>query len=111
MNKTMRELGRRGWKGPTDTTTITKEEFRDHFKGVSEERFENTPKEIEAAVNEDISNTERAQIWNDFLEETPSREEILTEMKKMKDSAPGQDGVRLGMLLKGGEEIISRVVD
>ena len=111
--KTMRELGRRGWKGPTDTTTITKEEFRDHFKGVSEERFENTPEEIEAAVNEveDISNTERAQIWNDFLEETPSREEILTEMKKMKDSAPGQDGVRLGMLLKGGEEIISRVVD
>ncbi len=52
MYKLMKELGRRGWKGNTDATTITKEEFRDHFKGVSENRFENTPEEIEEAVNQ-----------------------------------------------------------
>ena len=113
MYKLMKELGRRGWKGNTDATTITKEEFRDHFKGVSENRFENTPEEIEEAVNEideTMFNTDEAELWNDMLEETPQREEIIKEMKKMRDSAPGRDGVRLGMLLKGGEEIINRVV-
>ena len=112
MYKIMKELGRRGWKGKTDTTNITKEEFRDHFKGVSEERFENLPEEIEAVneIDKTMYNTEEAEEWNEMLEETPQREEILKEMKKMRDSAPGKDGVRLGMLLKGGEEIISRVV-
>ena len=112
MYRTLKELGRRGYKGATDRTTITKEEFRDHFKAVSENRFENTPQEIEEAVNEgeDLREDETARVWNDMLEQTPEREEILEEMKKMRDSAPGKDGVRLIMLMKGGEEVISRVV-
>ena len=52
MYRTLKELGRRGYKGATDRITITKEEFRDHFKAVSEKRFENTPQEIEEAVKE-----------------------------------------------------------
>ncbi len=102
MDRTLKELGRRGYKGVTDRTTITKEEFRDHFKAVSENRFENTPQEIEKAVNkvEDLSENETARVWNDMLEQTPEREEIVEEMKKMRDSAPGRDGVRLIMLMK-----------
>ena len=112
MYRTLKELGRRGYKGATDRTTITKEEFRDHFKAVSENRFENTPQEIEEAVNEceDLREDETAREGNDMLEQTPEREEILEEMKKMRDSSPGKDGVRLIMLMKGGEEVISRVV-
>ena len=112
MYKVLKDLGRRDWKGPTDSTTITKEEFREHFKKVSEERFENTPDEIERAVNRvtDISNTDRAREWSEMLEATPEREEILTEMRKMRDSAPGEDGVRLIMLMKGGEEVTERII-
>ena len=97
MYKVLKELGRRGWKGPTDTNTITTEEFRDHFKKVSEHRFENTPEEIQEAVDEivDISDTERSREWSDMLEQTPEREEIVAEMKKMKESAPGREELRL----------------
>ncbi len=113
MYKLLKDLGRRGYKGPTDTTTITKEEFRDHFKQVSEQRFENTPEEIEEAVREveDIRDKEENVLYNEMLDEIPSREEILTEMKKMRDSAPGKDGVRLIMLQKGGAEITDRVIE
>jgi 2-oxoglutarate dehydrogenase complex dehydrogenase (E1) component-like enzyme len=45
--KTLRELGKRGWKGPEQSTRITTAEFRDHFQQVSKDRFENTPEEIE----------------------------------------------------------------
>jgi hypothetical protein len=38
MYRVLKDLGRRGWKGKADTTTITKEEFRDHFKAVSERK-------------------------------------------------------------------------
>ena len=36
-----------------------------------------------------------------MLEDIPSAKEIVTQIKRMKDSAPGQDGVRLSYLLKG----------
>ena len=112
MYKVLKDLGKREWKGQTDSTTITKEEFREHFKKVSEQRFENTPDDIERAVNKvaDISNTDTARQWGEMLETTPEREEILTEMKKMRDSAPGEDGVRLIMLMKGGEEVTERII-
>ena len=60
---------------------------------------------------EDISNTEKAQEWAERLDAIPEREEILDQMKKMKESAPGKDGVRMNYLLQGGPEIIERVVN
>ena len=112
MYSVLKDLGRRGWKGKADTTTITKEEFRDHFKAVSEKRFENLPEEIEEAVSEveDLREDERARVWSDMLEETPSREEILTQMDKMRNSAPGHEDVRLIQLAVGGVEVTNRVV-
>ena len=41
-----------------------------------------------------------------MLEDIPSAEEIITQMKRMNDSAPGKDGVRLSYLLKGGPVIM-----
>ncbi|MCP3664150.1 MAG: hypothetical protein GY696_16940 [Gammaproteobacteria bacterium] len=41
-----------------------------------------------------------------MLEATPEKE----EMKKMRDSAPGEDRVRLIMLMKGGEEVTERII-
>ena len=102
MYKVLKDMGKRELKGQTDSTTITKENFREHFKKVSEQRFENTPDDIERAVNRvtDISNTDTARQWG----------EILTEMRKMRDSAPGEDGVRLIMLMEGGEEVTQRII-
>ena len=31
-------------------------------------------------------------------------------MRKMRDSAPGEDGVRLIMLMEGGEEVTQRII-
>jgi hypothetical protein len=47
--------------------------------------------------------------WREVLEATPSDEEILAQMKKMKDSSPGEDGVRLSYLLLAGPEILAKV--
>ena len=59
----------------------------------------------------DISNTEKARDWANRLNDTPEREEILDHMKKMKESAPGKDGVRIIYKLQGGPEIFERVVN
>ena len=111
--KTLRELGKRDWKGPEQTTKITTAEFKTHFEKVSKDRFENTPEEIDKVVDEviDISRTEKAGEWREILDAVPDREEIVTQMKKMRESAPGGDGVRLIYLMKGGERMIDRIVE
>ena len=80
---------------------------------VSEKRFENPPEEIDKILEEveDISETAEARHESEILEEVPSREEIIEQMNKMKDSAPGEDGVRLCYLLKGGPMILDEIVE
>ena len=113
MYKTLKKLGGRDIKKESNTTNITTEQFRDHFKKVSEERFKNSPEEIAETVRRvtDIRDTEKAREWRDRLEGVPSSEEILKQMKLMKDSAPGDDGVRLSYLLKGGQEVFNKIVE
>ena len=113
MFKTLKKLGTKNIKKDTNTTNINTNQFREHFKKVSCERFENTPEEIDEAVRrvKDLRGTEKANQWKDILETTPGREEIIGQMKKMKDSAPGDDGVRLNYLLKAGPEVINKVVE
>ena len=113
MYKTLKELGVRDWKGPVKTTNITTNQFKEHFEKVSKDKFENLPEEIEIAVNEveDISQTNLARDWRETLDSIPGREEILTQMKKMRESAPGGDGVRLIYLLRGGALLTDRLVE
>ena len=111
--RNLRKLGSRGLKKAPTSSTLTKEAFKIHFEGISKERFENPPEEVMAAVDqmEDISQTEVALQYRELLDETPSREEIVKQMKEMSDSAPGEDGVRLIYILKGGPALIDTVVE
>ena len=59
---------------------------------------------------EDISNTTKARDWNETLNMMPEREEIVSQMKKMKDSTPGDDGVRLLYLLEAGEGVLQLLI-
>ena len=110
---TLRKMGRRGQTKASDTTNLASEEFREHFKNISKDRFENTPEEIEATINRmtDISNTETARMWRENLEEVPSEEEITKQTSMMKNSAPGRDGVRLIYLVKAWPEIKDRLIE
>ena len=110
--KQLKKLGTRGMTVATEATNITTEEFKTHFQAISQERFENNPEDIEETVNliEDISETDRAKEQAEFLNSIPTREEILTQMNKMRESAPGKDGVRLIYLQKGGPELTDRLV-
>ena len=93
-------------------TSITTSQFKEHFKKVSDERFENKPEDIEKVVDmaEDLRYGEEAEEWRKWLNRSPDLEEVTAEMRKMRDSAPGEDGVRLRFLLNGGKEVMDEVV-
>ena len=99
-------------KAPVETK-ITTVEFRNHFSKVSKDRFENDPSVLEEAVEEaeDLRGTEKAKVWSDRLNSVPEKVEILEQMGKMRDAAPGEDGVRLSYLLKGGTRMHDRIVE
>ena len=111
--KNLKLLGKRGFTKAATTTNLTKEEFKEHFEKVSKDRFENSPEDIDKTLEEvvDISNTEKAIEWSDILDTTPGIEEIKEQINKMKHSAPGEDGVRLMYLLKGGPQILYEIVE
>ena len=112
MYKSLRRLGERGVKRVEAGSILTKEEFREHFKKVSEERFENVPEEVEKVIDlaPDLRRDVRTREWRERLGRPPERAEVEREMRKMKDASPGEDGVRLGYLLKGGEKLMAEVV-
>ena len=87
----------RGAKETRRETTLTKEQFRRQFEKVSEERLENDSEVLEEAVDEaeDLRGSEQARRWAEQASRMPDREEIFKEMRQMRDSAPGEDGVRL----------------
>ena len=62
------------------------------------------------ATTEDLREDERTKEWRERLGRPPEREEVEKEMRKMKDASPGEDGVRLSYLLKGGERVMAEVV-
>ena len=111
--KTLKKLGNRGKTKAPNTTTLTKDDFREHFKKVSDTRFENDPEEIDRTLEkvEDIRDSEKATQWREQLEEIPSAEEVKEQMQKMRDSAPGEDGVRLSYLLEAGPEVFIMLVN
>ena len=93
-------------------TNITTEGFKEHFSKVSRDRFENNPQFIEEVVSatQDLRGSALAGVWSGRLNRPPEKEEVLEQMGKMKDAAPGEDGVRLSYLLKGGEKVHDKVV-
>ena len=106
MYKSLKLIGNKE-RSVATMTNLTCKDFKEQFMKISKDRFENSPEEIDDVINlmEDISQTDRAKEWRDQLEEISSAEEIVKQMSKMCDSSPGEDGVRLSYLLKGGLEI------
>ena len=113
MYKALEKLGKRGIKKVSSSTTITKEQFKDHFSKVSAERFENPPEDIDRTVDQatDLRTDPRTEEWRERLGRPPEREEVINEMKKMKDGAPGEDGARISYILKGGGKVLDEIVE
>ena len=67
---------------------------------------------MEEAVDEatDLRNEEFTKEWRERLNSPPGKEEVVSQMKLMRDAAPGEDGVRLSYLLKGGDAVVDEVV-
>ena len=56
----------------------------------------------------DLRQDERARKANEMMNEVPLREEIEDIMK---ESAPGEDGVRIGYIRSACEKVKSRVIE
>ena len=110
--KGLKKVGTRDIKKAPTETKVTTEGFKDQFMKVSQERFENDPQVLEEAVDEaeDLRGREDAEEWAERLNRVPDMEEIVDQMKKMRDSSPGEDGVRISYLLKGGQKVLEEVV-
>ena len=74
--------------------------FKSNFEQVSRCRYEEDPRRLEEILEEveDISNTDRAREANDLINEEPQEEEIEDTMKEVKDSAPGEDNIRMSYI-------------
>ena len=98
-------------KKDNEETKITTEEFKNHFMKVSEERFENDPQDIEETVDlvEDLRENEKAKEWKERLNKPPEKKEVVEQMQQMRDSAPGEDGVRMNYLSKGVDKVIDEI--
>ena len=107
MYNNLKKLGQRGLTKASNNTKLTKEDFKIHFANISKHRFENDPAEIEEMLSKvkDISETESARNWDGILNTIPSNEEIFEQMDKMRESAPGEDNVRLIYIKKAVPEI------
>ena len=106
MYKILKEIGRKEWKAPP-SVGITVEEFKEHFEKVSEMRYEVDPAVIGRVIGEvrDLRGCEKAREANECMNGELVREEIEEAMKEMRESAPGEDGVRMCYLKEACEEV------
>ena len=109
MYAALSKVGRRGHRG-TGGTTITSKRLKAQFEKLTGERFENPREEI--AVNEVTNNRHEplAMEANDLFNEKPDEEEIISEMKNVKESSPGKDQVRIIYINESGNEMKKEVV-
>ena len=107
MYKSLKKLGQRGQTKSSGNTKLTKEDFKTHFEKISKNRFENDIREIDEmlAKVKDIRNTKLAKDWNEIMNTVPSNEEIVEQMKQIRESAPGEDNVRMIYIKKAGPEM------
>ena len=84
------------WKAPP-SVGITVEDFREHFEKVSQKRYEVDPAVIGGVIEkvQDLRGCEKAREANECMNGEHGREEIEEAMKEMRESAPGEDGLRM----------------
>ena len=107
----LKVIGRKGWKAPA-SQRITVEQFKEQFESTSAQRYEVEPNVIRQAVEgaHDLRGSVKAREANERMNEDVSREEVVIAMKEMKDSAPGEDGVRLLYIREACEEVKEAVI-
>ena len=112
MYKCLRKIGTKGAKAG-ESSTISVSEFKNQFESVSRERYEEDPSVIASVIEkvDDLRMDDRAKAANDRLNAIPEREEIMKAMSEMKDSAPGEDGVRLRYICEACEEVRGKVIE
>ena len=112
MYKILREVGAKDAKA-AQSVNIGLNDFKEHFERVSRERYEVEPRVIQEVIENarDLREDDRANEANDLLNEMPEREEIEKAMEEMKDSAPGEDGVRLRYIKEACEEVKEKVIE
>ena len=112
MYECLRKIGMRGVKAG-ESSTISISEFKNQFESVSRERYEEDPSVIASVIEkvDDLRMDDRAKAANDRLNVIPEREEIMKAMSEMKDSAPGEDGVRLRYICEACEEVRGKVIE
>ena len=82
-------------------------EFREHFEKVSEQRYEVDPAVIREVIErvQDMSGCEKARKVNEWMNGMLGREEIEEATKEMKESAPGEDDIRICYLREACKEV------
>ena len=105
----LKKLQKRGeYNNSKNILLFSEERFKEHLEKITENRYEADVIKIEAVLNKvrapDITRTKIKELQTK-LEMLPTSEEIMKEMAKMKDSAPGEDGIRLGLIKKASKEI------
>ena len=107
--KLLKEIGVKDMsKGTMQEEFFKPEEYRRHFEKVSTDRFERTMEEIEEVKDsipqiKDFEKLKRAE----EMEKEISRNEFQNEVMKIKNGAPGEDGVLMNVLKQAGEETMN----
>ena len=59
---------------------------------------------------DDLRHGEEAEEWRQWMNKVQDFEEVTEQMRLMRHSAPGKDGVRLAFLWNGGRAVLDEVV-
>ena len=83
---------------------ITVQQFRDHFEGITRDRYEELPRAIAEVLSQvrDLKNDEESREASREIDGELSELEIRGAMKEMRVSASREDEVRLDYIRKGG---------
>ena len=113
MYEILRELGMRGKKRAGRGGALRANDFKTQFESVSKDRYEEEPGVLENAVGgaKDLRENEEAIEANRRMNEIPGREEVMKAMKDMRESAPGEDGVRIGYIKNACDEMKEAVIE
>ena len=113
MYRLLREIGVGQSDSAPPTTTVSTGEFKEHFESLTAERFERESREVEEVVKSmaDLRGNQEAQAANDRMNVIPSEEEIMKAIEETKDSAPGEDGIRISYIKQADQEILRRIID
>ena len=111
MYRTLRQLGGRDRK-PDTGTTLTTDEFKAHFEGVSKNRYEISPQLLmDTVARMGDHRAEKKYIEeNNLLNETPSDKEIQDCISEIRESAPGKDNVRIKYIKLASPYVKSAIV-